>query len=90
MKNPTGKAEIINRLKNVRGHVAGIERMVEEEQACANILMQLSAVRASIEKIGIYMLEHNAVDCLCTDDETNIADKEKVEMIVKQIMGFLK
>lgn len=84
------KAEVLNRLKNARGHIAGIERMVEEGQPCANILIQLSAVRASVEKIGIYILENNAVDCLCGDLDDKTVDKKKVEEIVKQMLTFLK
>ncbi len=90
MADPTVKAEVLSRLKNVKGHIAGIERMVEEEQACGNILIQLSAIRSSIEKIGIYILENNAVSCLGDGLVNNPADKQKVEQIVKQMITFLK
>lgn len=90
MANQVVKTEVLTRLKNVKGHIAGIERMVEEEQACSNILIQLSAVRAAVEKIGIYILENNAVDCLCSDLDEKPVDKERVEQIVKQILTFLK
>jgi len=84
------KSEVLSRLKNARGHIAGIERMVEEGQPCPNILIQLSAVRASIEKIGVYILENNAVDCLCGDHDEKPVDKKKVEEIIKQMLTFLK
>jgi len=88
--NPTVKTEVLNRLKTVKGHIAGIERMVEEEQSCSSVLIQLSAIRASIEKIGIYILENNAVECLCSDMDNKPEDKQKVEQIVKQMLTFLK
>jgi len=84
------QAEVLNRLRTVKGHIAGIERMVEEGQSCRDILVQLSAIRAAIEKIGIYILEHNAVECLCQDLENKQADKQKVQEIVKQMLTFLK
>lgn len=90
MGNPDVKLEVLSRLKNVKGHIAGIERMVEEEQPCASILIQLSAIRASIEKIGIYVLEHNALECLCSDLDEKSVDKQKLEQIVKQMLTFLK
>lgn len=90
MQNTSVKLEVLSRLKTVKGHIAGIERMVEEEQACNNVMLQLSAVRASIEKIGIYILENNAVECLCNDTIQSPEDKEKVEKIVKQMLAFLK
>ncbi|WP_425060676.1 Copper-sensing transcriptional repressor CsoR [Sporomusa carbonis] len=89
MANSSTQAEVLNRLRNVKGHIAGIERMVEEGQPCSNVLIQLSAIRASIEKIGIYILEHNAAECL-SDATQNPEDKQKVEQIVKQIISFLK
>ncbi len=84
------RAEVLNRLRNVKGHVAGIERMVEEEQACNNILIQLSAVRASIEKTGIFILENNAMECLLNEKDASSEDRAKVEQVVKQMLTFLK
>ncbi|HWR41527.1 metal-sensitive transcriptional regulator [Sporomusa sp.] len=89
MANSSTQAEVLNRLKNVKGHLAGIERMVEEGQECSNVLIQLSATRAAIEKIGIYILENNAIECL-GDVTDNKDDKHKVEQIVKQMISFLK
>ena len=90
MTSEINKTEILNRLKNVKGHVAGIERMVTEGQDCRNVLIQLSAVRSSIEKIGVFILENNAVECLCDDMSPHAEDKEKVTQIVKQMITFLK
>jgi len=90
MVNSAIRNEVLMRLKNVKGHIAGVERMIEEEQPCANILIQISAIRASIEKIGIFILENNAIECLCTDLDTKPEDKQKIEQVVKQILTFLK
>lgn len=90
MYNETIKNEVLNRLKNIKGHVSGIERMVDENQTCSNILVQLSAVRASVEKLGMYILENNAVECLCSDFKDSKNDKEKIQQIVKQMITFLK
>ncbi|SMC82435.1 metal-sensitive transcriptional regulator [Sporomusa malonica] len=89
MASNSTQTEVLNRLKNVKGHIAGIERMVEEGQQCSSVLIQLSAIRASIEKIGIYILENNAIECL-GDITHNPEDKQKVEQIVKQMISFLK
>jgi len=90
MANLAVQSEVLNRLRNAKGHLAGIERMVEEGQECRNILIQLSAVRASIEKIGIYILENNATECLLKDLDPKPGDREKVEQVVKQMLAFLK
>lgn len=90
MANPALQSEVLNRLRTVKGHIAGIERMVEEGQECSSILLQLSAVRASIEKIGVYILENNAVECLMSGIEAKPEDQAKVEQVVKQMLSFLK
>ena len=89
MQNETVKNDLLGRLKNVKGHIAGIEKMVESEQSCSNVLMQLSAVRASIEKIGLHILQTNAIECLC-EQEASPAEKERLQKVVKQMLTFLK
>ncbi|HMM20136.1 MAG TPA: metal-sensitive transcriptional regulator [Selenomonadales bacterium] len=90
MGNSSTRLEVLNRLRNVKGHIAGIERMVEEGSECSNVLIQLAAIRASVEKIGVYILENNAVECLMQGADAKPEDKEKVEKVVKQILAFLK
>ena len=89
MPNNNVQEEVLNRLRNVKGHVAGIERMVGEESPCKDVLLQLLAIRSSIEKIGIFILENNATECLISD---NIPpeEKEKVAQLIKNIIAFLK
>jgi len=90
MMNPMIRVEILNRLRTIRGHIAGIERMVEEDHGCQDILVQLSAIRSSVEKTGVYLLENNSVDCLCGEGEKGPIDRQKVEQIIKQILTFMK
>lgn len=90
MSTPSVRDEVLSRLRNIKGHVAGIERMVEEEQACSSILIQLSAIRSSIEKTGVYILENNAIECLLDEKNPTAEEKEKVQQVVKQMLTFLK
>ena len=89
MLNTETEKAILTRLRTVKGHIAGIERMVENKENCADILVQISATRSAIEKIGIYLLENNAKDCLCGEAKSP-EEKEHVQKIVKQIISFLK
>ena len=90
MTDPTIKTEVLSRLKNVRGHIAGIERMMNEDQPCPDLLVQIAAVRSSIDKIGFSLLESNAVNCLCESSPEMSANKPKVEQIIKQLLTFVK
>lgn len=90
MTDPAVKNEVLSRLKNVRGHIAGIEKMIEEDQPCASLLMQIAAVRSSIDKVGLFLLENNAVHCLCDESQIDHLDRQKVEQVVKQLLSFVK
>ena len=90
MMDPTLKAEVLGRLKNARGHMAGIERMIEDDQPCPNLLIQIAAVRSSLDKIGLFLLENNAVNCICDDSPELQANRQKVEQVVKQLLSYVK
>jgi len=89
MPNKSTQDEVLSRLRNIKGHVAGIERMVGENAPCKDVLLQLLAIRSSIEKVGIFILENNVSDCLVSD---NIPpeEKQKVDELIKSIVAFLK
>ncbi len=54
------------RLKTVEGHIRGIERMVEEEAYCIDIIRQLQAVQAALNKVSNIILEEHLHSCLIT------------------------
>jgi DNA-binding FrmR family transcriptional regulator len=84
------RTETLNRLRNVRGHIAGIERMVDEQQDRGNILIQLSAVRSSIEKIGLTLLENSAMDFVRSSNGSTPDDQKNLEQVIRQMLTFLK
>ena len=65
MKEVDGERQsIINRLNRIEGQVKGIRKMVEEEQNCAEILMQVAAVKAAINKVGTIVFQTHFRRCL--------------------------
>jgi CsoR family transcriptional regulator, copper-sensing transcriptional repressor len=65
------KARIRNRLKRLEGQVRGVQRMVDEDQYCINILTQLSAVIAGARAIGLLVLEDHIRGCVVNGDPDN-------------------
>ncbi|HXF35590.1 MAG TPA: metal-sensitive transcriptional regulator [Actinomycetota bacterium] len=57
------KAAILGRLRTVRGHLDGIVRMVEEEAYCVELMKQISAVQASLERANRLILRHHLETC---------------------------
>ncbi len=89
MENNITRGEILNRLKIIKGHIAGIERMIEENKACEEVLLQIAAVRSSVDKIGLMILEDYSLDCLSQEikDEKS---RERVVGIISSVIRYMK
>ena len=73
------KQGLLNRLKSIEGHVRGIQRMVDEDVYCINVINQNLAVQRALEKVNSLILERHLQTCVTTaikgDDP---ADRERV------------
>ena len=58
------KDQLVTRLRRIGGQVRGIERMVDEEQYCIDVLTQISAVQAALDKVALGLLEGHAQHCV--------------------------
>jgi len=90
MEKDEMKKEIINRLKTIKGHIAGIERMVEEDKCCEDVLLQVTAIKASIHKVGLMIIEQHAKNCLIHEAQGEAIDKEQLEKVLETIIKFAK
>lgn len=81
------KKKIINRLRTIKGHIQGIENMVEAEKGCDEIMVQIAAVKQSIHKVGLAVMEAHASECMIDDEKM---DKTKVEEMIKMIFNYSK
>lgn len=55
---------IIKRLRRIEGQVKGIQKMIEEEKYCGDILVQIAAVRSAMNSVGGLILENYMKNCL--------------------------
>ncbi|HAM58360.1 MAG TPA: transcriptional regulator [Candidatus Rokubacteria bacterium] len=58
------KAKTLGRLRRIEGQVQGIQRMVEEDKYCVDILLQLSAVQGAVEQVQKLVLGHHIASCV--------------------------
>ncbi|HLR71925.1 MAG TPA: metal-sensing transcriptional repressor [Pseudogracilibacillus sp.] len=58
------KKAVVNRLKRIEGQVRGIQKMVEEDRYCVDILVQISAINAALKKVGFSVAERHAKHCV--------------------------
>jgi DNA-binding FrmR family transcriptional regulator len=90
MSREKAKSDVINRLRTIKGHIAGIEKMVEEDKSCDDILLQIAAIKASVHRVGLVIMEEHAKECLINVDEGEMIQKEKVEKVLNTLVKFIK
>jgi len=79
------KKAMLNRLRRVEGQLRGIQRMIIEDKACYDILLQLSAARKAMQKACIVILKHSVSDCL---SETSEPDLENLEKLISALIDI--
>lgn len=69
----------INRLKTIEGHVRGIQRMLDENAYCIDIIRQIQAVQAALNKVSKQVLDRHLNSCVITAIRgENLEDREQV------------
>lgn len=80
------KSKYITRLKRSEGQLRGIQKMMEEERDCIDIITQLTAVRSSVDRIIELMITENLTTCINEPLEDPQAQKERLEKAVKYLI----
>ena len=60
----TKREDVIKRLARIEGHLRGIGRMVEEDKSCPEVLLQLAAIRAALDKVARMVFEDHVETCV--------------------------
>jgi DNA-binding FrmR family transcriptional regulator len=58
------KDQLLKRLRRIEGQVRGVERMVEEERYCVDVLTQIAAVQAALDKVALGLLDDHTRHCV--------------------------
>ena len=77
------KDELLGRLARVEGQVRGVRGMVEEDRYCIDVLTQINATRAALDKIALGLLDGHARHCLAGEGE----GPESPEAQADELMG---
>ena len=79
------KQAILRRLNRVEGQIRGIIRMVEEEKDCEDVLTQVAAARAAMNRIGIQIITRRMKECFKDDSpaSTEEAIAEAIEIFLR-------
>ena len=80
--------EALKRLKNIEGHVRGIERMVENDAYCIDVIRQIQAVQAALNRVSSMVLEGHLNSCLITAVRGENPDER--ERVLKEISDIFE
>lgn len=78
--------KLLNRLKRAEGQLRGIQKMMDEEKECVDIVTQLSAVRSSIDRIMGLIVAENLKQCLNNPNENPEVQNQKIEQAIQMII----
>jgi DNA-binding FrmR family transcriptional regulator len=76
------KHELVTRLRRIEGQIRGIERMVEDDRYCIDVLTQISAVQAALDKVALRLLDDHARHCVVGG-----ASEESPEKLTDELMA---
>lgn len=80
------KKKILDGLRRVEGQVRGVQRMVEEERYCVDVLNQITAARMALARLAMIVLEDHAKGCV----SKAIQQKDSAEDIMDEMMEVIK
>ena len=69
------KDQLLARLARVEGQVRGVSRMVDEDRYCIDVLTQLSAIQAALDKVALGLLDEHARHCVAGGPDELRADR---------------
>ena len=85
--DPEVKRSIDSRLRRIEGQVRGLQKMVEEERYCADVLMQLSSVQEALRGAGRALLHNHLRHC--ATEAIRSGDPEKAEAMYEELMELM-
>ena len=83
----TDKDALLKRLARIEGQVRGVSRMVEEERYCIDVLTQIGAIEAALDKVALGLIDDHTRHCVM--DANGDEQTEKVDELVAALGRFV-
>ena len=82
------RSKVLKRLRSISGHVNGIERMVTEDAYCIDVIKQVQAVQAALNKVNDLILEQHLNSCVI--EAVRGDNKKERERVLGEIVGVFE
>jgi len=84
------KDDLLRRLKRIEGQVRGIQKMIDEDRYCVDILAQVAAIKNAMHQVGLTILESHTRGCVADALSERIDGDTKVDELMDVIRQFTK
>ena len=78
------KEAVLKRLRRIEGQVRGVEKMVEEDRYCIDVVTQITAIESALDKVALELLEDHANHCVIGGDPAKQEDR------TEELMGAVR
>jgi CsoR family transcriptional regulator, copper-sensing transcriptional repressor len=82
------KEALLNRVRRIEGQVRGIERMVEEDRYCIDVVTQITAIQAALDKVALGLLEDHTQHCVIGADGKE--QQERTDELMATVKRLLR
>jgi len=89
MMNAETKRQALGRLRRIVGQVQGVQRMVEEEKFCVDVLLQISAVQGALEQVAKIIMTRHIESCVLDSLKAG-SERERSQKIDDLIRVFAR
>jgi CsoR family transcriptional regulator, copper-sensing transcriptional repressor len=69
------KDQLLSRLRRVEGQVRGVQRMVDDDRYCIDVLTQIGAIQAALDKVALGLLDDHARHCVIEGEDSKKAER---------------
>ena len=76
--------EVLNRLRRIEGQIKGLQNMIEKQKDCSEVLIQVAAARAAINKVGTMIFETHFKECLI-----KAVEEDKTEELIDSLTHLM-
>jgi DNA-binding FrmR family transcriptional regulator len=90
--NERSREKILGRVKRITGQIAGVQRMIEQDRYCVDVLNQISAIRSALDALGVELLTNHLETCVVGPDKGSAHAKAKPmkpEALVAEVHNIL-
>lgn len=75
------KDQLLKRLRRIEGQVRGVQKMVDEDRWCPDILQQIAAINAALDKVALGLAAGHVQHCMAMSDDPQRRDEMTAELM---------